>query len=102
VSTASKRIAPLLGLFIVVSLLVSACQAASSNDLLGDIKARGTIRVSTDPNYAPQSVLVKDQQRAANTKCAADELTANQMEGQTGTLSLLVTGAAAGTLASAQ
>lgn len=80
-STASKRVALVLSLFVLVSLLISACQAASSNDLLGEIKARGTIRVSTDPNYAPQSVLVKDQQRAANTKCASDELTANQMEG---------------------
>ena len=68
-------------LLVLISLVISACQSASANDLLGEIKARGTMRISTDPNYAPQSVLVKDQQRAANTKCASDELTANQMEG---------------------
>lgn len=32
-----------------------ATQAA--DDLLGEISARGTIRISTDPNYAPQSFL---------------------------------------------
>jgi polar amino acid transport system substrate-binding protein len=51
------------------------------DDLLNEIKTRGTIRVSTDPNYAPQSVLVADAQRPASTKCAADQLTANQMAG---------------------
>jgi polar amino acid transport system substrate-binding protein len=66
---------------IIVSLLVSACQAASSNDLLGEIKARGTIRVSTDVNYAPQSSGVQGAQRLANTKCAANELTAAEVEG---------------------
>jgi polar amino acid transport system substrate-binding protein len=80
-SAQRKRPLALVILLVLISLVISACQSASANDLLGEIKARGTIRVSTDPNYAPQSVLVKDQQRAANTKCAADELTANQMEG---------------------
>ena len=51
------------------------------DDLLNQIKTRGTIRVSTDPNYAPQSVLVADAQRPANTKCSADQLTSNQMAG---------------------
>jgi polar amino acid transport system substrate-binding protein len=80
-SMLGKRSLTLVILFVLISLMISACQSSSANDLLGEIKARGTIRVSTDPNYAPQSVLVKDQQRAASTKCAADELTANQMEG---------------------
>ncbi len=80
-SVSSKHWGVLLSVLLLASLGLSACQSATANDLLGEIKARGTIRISTDPNYAPQSVLVKDQQRAANTKCAADELTANQMQG---------------------
>jgi len=32
-------------------------QSAEVNDLLGEILTRGTIRISTDPNYAPQSFL---------------------------------------------
>ncbi len=35
-------------------------EAASSGDLLAAIQERGTIRVSTDPNYAPQSFLNED------------------------------------------
>jgi len=80
-SMLGKRSLTMVILFVLISLMISACQSVNANDLLGEIKSRGTIRVSTDPNYAPQSVLVKDQQRAATTKCAGDELTANQMEG---------------------
>lgn len=44
----------------VVALLVSACAptpAPADNSLLGTIKSRGEMRVSTDPNYEPQSFL---------------------------------------------
>ena len=63
----------LLALLLVVALAVSACvtqvapqaapaddggaAAAGPDDLLAAIMARGTIRISTDPNYAPQSFL---------------------------------------------
>jgi polar amino acid transport system substrate-binding protein len=80
-SMLKKRSLALVALLILLSLLISACQSSSANDLLGEIKSRGTLRISTDPNYAPQSALVKDQKRAANTKCGSDELTANQLEG---------------------
>lgn len=76
-----KRLSLLICVLVLISLLIAACQAPGSADLLSEIKARGTIRISTDANYAPQSVLVRDQQRAANTKCGTDELTANQLEG---------------------
>lgn len=39
------------------TLLLAACGGSSADDLLGDIEERGTIRVSTDANYAPQSYL---------------------------------------------
>jgi len=82
-SASLKRTSLFLGLTALVALALSACQSAApaADDLLGQIKARGTIRISTDPNYAPQSELITDAQRAANTKCGADELTANQLQG---------------------
>jgi polar amino acid transport system substrate-binding protein len=63
------------------ALLVAACGQAAPSDLLGQIMDRGTIVVSTDPNYAPQSVLKADGARTGGTQCAADELTAGEMEG---------------------
>jgi len=80
-SATKKRSTLLVISLVLASLLISACQSASASDLLGEIKSRGTLRISSDPNYAPQSVLVKDQKRVANTKCGPDELTANQLEG---------------------
>lgn len=45
-------------LLTVLSLALSACGGQpQANDLLGQIKARGVLRVSTDPNYAPQSFI---------------------------------------------
>lgn len=44
-------------LLVVLALITAACGGSSADDLLGDILERGTIRVSTDANYAPQSYL---------------------------------------------
>ena len=52
-----------------------------STDKLAQILARGTLILSTDPAYPPQSYLVKGAKRLANTKCAANQMTANQMAG---------------------
>ena len=65
-----RRILPYL---LIVAVCFSACvapvapqdggagsggdQSAEVDDLLGEILSRGTIRISTDPNYAPQSFL---------------------------------------------
>jgi polar amino acid transport system substrate-binding protein len=43
--------------FIVVLMMLAACNTGAADDLLAEIQERGTIRVSTDPNYAPQSFL---------------------------------------------
>lgn len=77
----TKRVSLILSLLMLASLIVTACQPATAADLLGEIKARGTLRISTDVNYAPQSAAVDGAKRAAGTKCGADELTANQVEG---------------------
>jgi len=53
----SKPVALAIALLTVASLMLSACGAAGSKDLLSTIKARGTMRVSSDPNYKPQSFL---------------------------------------------
>ena len=42
---------------LIATLLLVACGGGGGDDLLADIEERGTIRISTDPNYAPQSFL---------------------------------------------
>ena len=50
--------------FLLISVLamgaIVACGGSEADDLLGAIEERGTIRVSTDANYAPQSYLDED------------------------------------------
>lgn len=80
-SAATKRVSLLLSLLVMGTLILSACAPATANDLLGEVKARGTLRISTDVNYAPQSAAVEGAKRADGTKCGPDELTGNQVEG---------------------
>lgn len=61
-----------------------------STDKLAQVLARGTLILSTDPAYAPQSYRVKSAKRLAETKCAANQLTANQMAGYDADTSKLV------------
>lgn len=72
-----------LALLLVLSMLLASCQpaAAPANDKLGEILARGTLIISTDPAYPPQSELVENAQRPANTKCTADQRTAAELRG---------------------
>lgn len=69
---------------VLTSLVLAACGAASTpaaTDLLGQIKQRGYILVSTDPNYEPQSFLNTEGKRPSDTKCPADALTTVEMQG---------------------
>jgi len=50
-------------------------------DLLSTIKARGTLVISTDPAYPPQSELKANPQRTAGTKCTSDQKTLGELEG---------------------
>ncbi len=61
-----KRISIALTLLVAVTLVLAACTPAAppatptptaAPDLLDEIMTRGSLRVSTDPNYAPQSFL---------------------------------------------
>lgn len=61
-----------------------------STDKLAQVLARGTLILSTDPAYPPQSFRVKGAKRLATTKCAANQLTGNQIAGYDGDTSKLV------------
>jgi len=57
-----KRLIRITTALLALTLIVAACQTAApaavaTPDLLADVLSRGTLRVSTDPNYAPQSFL---------------------------------------------
>lgn len=54
-----KRVSVILLLLLGLSLVLAACGGAAgdADSLLAAIEERGTIRVSTDPNYEPQSFL---------------------------------------------
>ena len=78
-----KKIIMLVSLMAVVALALSACGGGSStaDNLLDEVKNRGYIMVSTDPNYEPQSFLNTDGKRAEGTKCPSDALTTAEMQG---------------------
>ncbi|HLO17570.1 MAG TPA: transporter substrate-binding domain-containing protein [Anaerolineales bacterium] len=79
-----KKLYNVLVVAILASLVLAACgagSAAQAKDLLGAVKQRGYIIVSTDPNYEPQSFLNTEGKRPANTKCPSDALTTAEMQG---------------------
>jgi polar amino acid transport system substrate-binding protein len=52
-----------------------------SSDKLAQILARGTLVLSTDPEYPPQSYPVQGAVRPPDTKCTADQMTGDEMTG---------------------
>jgi polar amino acid transport system substrate-binding protein len=78
-----KKLYFVVTLLMISSFLLSGCAktTAAPTDKLAEILARGTLVISTDPAYPPQSQLVETAQRNTNTKCASDQQTANQMSG---------------------
>ncbi len=72
-----------LTVLIIASFLLGACGQApeAAADKLEEVKARGTLIVATDPAYPPQSELVENATRAANTKCASDQVTGDELRG---------------------
>jgi polar amino acid transport system substrate-binding protein len=69
-------------LFACNSLLESQTNArpASSSELDAVLNS-GVLVISTDPAAAPHSELLKDEARAANTRCNPTQYTANQLAG---------------------
>jgi polar amino acid transport system substrate-binding protein len=79
-----KKLFTFASLLVLASLVLSACGGGSTvkaDNLLGDIKNRGYILISTDPNYAPQSSLNTEGKRPDDTKCPSDALTSAEMQG---------------------
>lgn len=77
-----KKIYLIVALFTIFALVLSSCAGATTaKDKLSEILARGTLIVSTDPAYPPQSQLVEGGQRAATTKCTSDQHTASELTG---------------------
>ena len=83
--------ARLTALALVLIFVLAACGNAAgpspsptldpARDKLAQVLARGTLVLSTDPDYAPQSFAVKGATRAATTKCAPNQLTAPEISG---------------------
>ncbi|MCC7188314.1 MAG: transporter substrate-binding domain-containing protein [Anaerolineales bacterium] len=79
-----KNLYKVLVVGIVAAFALTACGGgggAQADDLLGAIKQRGYILVSTDPNYEPQSFLNTEGKRPADSKCPSDALTTAEMQG---------------------
>lgn len=85
-----------VALFSIFILVLSGCTTATTTPVtteaptappaavqtkLEEILSRGTLIVSTDPAYPPQSQLVENAEPVANTKCTGDQVTASEMEG---------------------
>ena len=78
-----KKTIMIISLMAVAALVLSACGGggATADNLLDDIKNRGYILVSTDPNYEPQSFLNTEGTRPSETVCPTDALTTAEMQG---------------------
>jgi polar amino acid transport system substrate-binding protein len=72
-----------VSLLVIFTFLLSSCGGATATptDKLAEILARGTLVVSTDPAYPPQSQLVEGGKRAATTKCTSDQHTSSELTG---------------------
>ncbi len=55
--------------------------AAATDDKLSQVEARGTLVLSTDLDYAPQSYAVRGAHRAEGSGCAVDQLTGPEVSG---------------------
>jgi polar amino acid transport system substrate-binding protein len=78
-----KKIYLAITLLSILGLVLASCAKtpAAATDKLAEILARGTVIVSTDPAYPPQSQLVEGGQRAATTKCTSDQHTSSELTG---------------------
>ncbi len=78
-----KKITVLISLTVMVVMVLTACggNASKPKDVLAQIKSRGYVIVSTDPNYEPQSFLNTQGKRPSTTKCPSDTLTTAEMQG---------------------
>lgn len=87
---ASLRRSKLYALILTLSLILSACAPAFGSPAtpspaptgeLASILNSGILVISTDPAAPPQSQLIDNQPRVANTLCSPTQYTANQFAG---------------------
>jgi len=78
-----KKLYASLGVIITTAFVLTACGSSPKAvaDLLSTIQARGTLVISTDPAYPPQSALKANPQRTAGSKCTTDQKTLGELEG---------------------
>jgi len=78
-----KKLYASLGVIITTAFVLTACGSSPTAvaDLLSTIQARGTLVISTDPAYPPQSALKANPQRTAGSKCTTDQKTLGELEG---------------------
>ena len=79
-----KKLLTLVSLLVLTSLVLAACGGgggSTATDLLGAVKERGYILVSSDLNYEPQSFPKTDGSRPSDTACPADALTSEEIQG---------------------
>ena len=79
-----KKTIMIVSLMAIAALVLTACGGgggSTADNLLDDIKNRGYILVSTDPNYEPQSFLNTEGSRPSDTSCPSDALTTAEMQG---------------------
>ena len=92
---AARRVLVVLAV-AVTGLALTACSSGAASpatttggsssgdattDKLAQVMARGTLVLSTDPAYAPQSEEIKGAPRDPGTRCTATQLTASQVRG---------------------
>ncbi len=76
-----KKLLILVSLLVLASLVLVACGAPVTEDLLAAIMERGYILVSSDPNYEPYSFANSEGVRPADTKCPEETLTSAEIQG---------------------
>ncbi len=77
-----KKLCIAVTLLSIFGLVLAGCAGPkAAADKLAEIQARGTLLVSTDPAYPPQSSLVEGGARSTDTKCASDQHTASELTG---------------------
>jgi ABC-type amino acid transport substrate-binding protein len=62
-------------------LVIPTVTTSNTASLLNEILSRGTIVISTNPNFQPQSFLNPANKRLTDTKCASDQLTSAELQG---------------------
>jgi polar amino acid transport system substrate-binding protein len=71
-------------LFVLLSIILASCGQATpppAANKLEEVKNRGVLIVSSDPAYPPQSQLVENATRPADTKCSGDQVTGEELSG---------------------